>query len=299
MLSLLVALPFVASAFAAVLPTHARNLASTWAASTTLVGLVLTATLFADVQTNAVLRQSFAWLDIAGVGFVIRVDGFAWLFAMLIYAIGLLVVVYARYYMAPADPVPRFFSFLLAFMGSMLGIVLSGNLVQIMLFWELASLFSFLLIGSRRCLRRRSTRGSACAGTPLASKNVVRGQFRGYRDEPGVAANSNVETFAALQLEIDSWRWQGVPFFIRAGKCLPVTSTEVVVRLRHPPKIFQHVSAPANYVRFRIGPDVAIAIGATVMDVAESMIGQHVELLASQHPAAARWMRTNAFSAMR
>ena len=120
----------------------------------------------------------------------------------------------------------------------------------------------------------------------LASKNVIRGQFRGYRDEPGVAADSKVETFAALQLEIDSWRWQGVPFFIRAGKCLPVTSTEVVVRLRHPPRIFPRVSAPANYVRFRISPDVAIAIGATVMDAAEAMVGQPVELLASQHPAA-------------
>jgi len=121
---------------------------------------------------------------------------------------------------------------------------------------------------------------------PLASDDLVRGQFLGYRNEPGVAQDSNVETFAALRLEIDSWRWQGVPFFIRAGKCLPETSTEVVVRLRHPPRIFQHVAAPANYVRFRISPDVAIAIGATVMDVAESMIGQHVELLASQHPAA-------------
>jgi glucose-6-phosphate 1-dehydrogenase len=121
---------------------------------------------------------------------------------------------------------------------------------------------------------------------PLASRDVIRGQFRGYRNEPGVAADSKVETFAALRLEIDSWRWQGVPFFIRAGKCLPVTSTEVVVRLRHPPKIFPRVSAPANYVRFRISPDVAIAMGATVMDAADAMIGEHVELLASQHPAA-------------
>ena len=121
---------------------------------------------------------------------------------------------------------------------------------------------------------------------PLAGDDVVRGQFRGYRNEPGVAQNSRVETFAAVRLEIDSWRWQGVPFFIRAGKCLPVTSTEMVVRLRHPPRIFPRASAPANYVRFRIGPDFAIAIGATVMDAAESMIGQHVELLASQHAAA-------------
>jgi len=120
---------------------------------------------------------------------------------------------------------------------------------------------------------------------PLLSKDVIRGQFRGYRNEPGVAADSKVETFAALRLEIDSWRWQGVPFFIRAGKCLPVTSTEVVVRLRHPPKILPRVSAPANYVRFRISPDVAIAMGATVMDATDAMVGEHVELLASQHPA--------------
>jgi len=86
-----------------------------------------------------------------------------------------------------------------------------------------------------------------------------------------------------LRLEIDSWRWQGVPFFIRAGKCLPVTSTEVIVRLRHPPKIFPEVSAPPNYVRFRVGPDVAIPMGATVMDPADVMTGQQVELLASRH----------------
>ena len=78
---------------------------------------------------------------------MLRLDGFAWLFAMLITGIGLLVVLYARYYMSPEDPVPRFFSFLLAFMGAMLGVVLSGNLIQLVVFWELTSLFSFLLIG--------------------------------------------------------------------------------------------------------------------------------------------------------
>ena len=119
---------------------------------------------------------------------------------------------------------------------------------------------------------------------PLDSNDVVRGQFSGYRKEPGVAPDSNVETFAALRLEIDSWRWQGVPFFIRAGKCLPVTATEVVVRLRHPPKIFPRVSAPANHIRFRVSPDVAIAVGATVMDAADATVGQPVELLASRHP---------------
>jgi len=121
---------------------------------------------------------------------------------------------------------------------------------------------------------------------PLEAKNLVRGQFLGYHQEPGVAPDSKVETFAALRLEIDSWRWQGVPFFIRAGKCLPVTCTEVVVRLRNPPKIFSAVSAPANHVRFRISPDVEIAMGATVMDKADAMVGQAVELLASQHPGA-------------
>jgi glucose-6-phosphate 1-dehydrogenase len=121
---------------------------------------------------------------------------------------------------------------------------------------------------------------------PLQASSLVRGQFRGYRKEKGVAPNSQVETFAALRIDVHSWRWQGVPFYIRAGKCLPVTCTEVVVRLRRPPAIFPACTTPANYVRFRIGPEVMIAMGATVMDEAERMIGQHVELLASHHPGA-------------
>jgi glucose-6-phosphate 1-dehydrogenase len=121
---------------------------------------------------------------------------------------------------------------------------------------------------------------------PIDANDLVRGQFRGYLNEPGVAADSKVETFAALRLEIDSWRWQGVPFFIRAGKCLPVTCTEVVVRLRQPPKIFPRMSAPPNHVRFRISPDVDIALGATVMDAADATIGAPVELLVSRHPGA-------------
>jgi glucose-6-phosphate 1-dehydrogenase len=121
---------------------------------------------------------------------------------------------------------------------------------------------------------------------PIDANDLVRGQFRGYRMEPGVATDSKVETFAAVRLEIDSWRWQGVPFFIRAGKCLPVTCTEVVVRLRHPPKIFPRMSAPPNHVRFRISPEVEIAVGATVMDAADAAVGEPVELLASRHPGA-------------
>jgi len=121
---------------------------------------------------------------------------------------------------------------------------------------------------------------------PLKAKNLVRGQFRGYHKEPGVAPDSKVETFAALQLYVDSWRWQGVPFYIRAGKSLPVTCTEIVVRLRRPPTVFPTCSPAANYFRFRISPDVTAAFGLTVMDEDEKMIGQSVELLASHHPGA-------------
>jgi glucose-6-phosphate 1-dehydrogenase len=121
---------------------------------------------------------------------------------------------------------------------------------------------------------------------PLVPNNLVRGQFRGYRSEKGVAPNSQVETFAALRLEVDSWRWQGVPFYIRAGKALPVTCTEIVVRLRRPPTVFPTCSPARNYFRFRISPDVTGAIGLTTMDPEEKMVGQSVELLATRHPAA-------------
>jgi glucose-6-phosphate 1-dehydrogenase len=121
---------------------------------------------------------------------------------------------------------------------------------------------------------------------PLEAKNLVRGQFRDYRKEHGVAPDSKVETFAALQLNVESWRWQGVPFYIRAGKSLPVTSTEILVRLRRPPTVFPTCSPARNYYRFRISPDITNAFGLTVMDPEDKMIGQQVELLASHHPGA-------------
>ena len=121
---------------------------------------------------------------------------------------------------------------------------------------------------------------------PLEAKNLVRGQFRDYRKEHGVAPDSKVETFAALQLNVDSWRWQGIPFYIRAGKSLPVTSTEIVVRLRRPPTVFPTCAPAQNYFRFRISPEVTAAFGLTVMDQEEKMIGEQVELLASHHPGA-------------
>ena len=121
---------------------------------------------------------------------------------------------------------------------------------------------------------------------PLDPRNVVRGQFRGYRTEAGVAAESKVETFAALRLAIDSWRWQGVPFYIRAGKCLPVTCTEVVVRLRQPPTMFHGFDLHANYCRFRISPDVTIAIGANVVAPGEETESQTAEMVGTRHPCA-------------
>ena len=120
----------------------------------------------------------------------------------------------------------------------------------------------------------------------IESTRVVRGQFRGYRAESGVAPDSQMETFAALRLEVDSWRWAGVPFFIRAGKLLPVTCTEVVVRLRLPPQVFPACPGAPNYVRFRIGPVMNLAFGMTVMDPAESGVGEQVELLAVERPGA-------------
>src|SRR5512135_2906404 len=123
---------------------------------------------------------------------------------------------------------------------------------------------------------------------PLVPTDVIRGQFRGYRKEPGVSPTSTVETYAALRIEVRSWRWQGVPFYIRAGKLLPGNRVEVVVTLRRPPPIFTGPLPPsaaaipgANYIRFRLGPDLTIALGAMVKHPGEEFVGDRVELLAS------------------
>ena len=121
---------------------------------------------------------------------------------------------------------------------------------------------------------------------PLEAKNVVRGQFRGYRQEPGVAAGSTVETFAAMQLEVDSWRWRGVPFYIRAGKCLPVTCTEVLVRLRQPPTMYTEFDLKSNYYRLRISPDIAFAFCTNIISPADESVSLANETVGSRHPAA-------------
>ena len=117
---------------------------------------------------------------------------------------------------------------------------------------------------------------------PLTESDVVRGQFRGYRNERGVASDSQVETFAALRLAIDSWRWEGVPFYVRAGKCMPVHANEAVVRLRKAPfDVFgETAEESANYVRFRLSPKISIALGARQKSPGETMSGKQIELFA-------------------
>ncbi|WP_426214877.1 monovalent cation/H+ antiporter subunit A [Pseudomonas sp. DWRC2-2] len=146
-LIVLLLLPFAGSCLAALLPHNARNTESLLAGLVALVGTIQVALLYPQIAHGGVIREEFMWLPSLGLNFVLRMDGFAWLFSMLVLGIGTLVSLYARYYMSPDDPVPRFFAFFLAFMGAMLGLVISGNLVQIVFFWELTSLFSFLLIG--------------------------------------------------------------------------------------------------------------------------------------------------------
>ena len=122
---------------------------------------------------------------------------------------------------------------------------------------------------------------------PLDPRHVLRGQFRGYRQEPGVASDSQVETFAAVRLEIDSWRWRGVPFYIRAGKSLAVTCTEILIRLRRPPTMYRHYDLKSNYVRIRISPDIVLAFGFNVTSPVMESESELSELLASRHPCAA------------
>jgi glucose-6-phosphate 1-dehydrogenase len=119
---------------------------------------------------------------------------------------------------------------------------------------------------------------------PLEETNLVRGQFESYLSQQGVAQGSTTETFAALRLEIDSWRWQGVPFYIRTGKCLPITCTEIFVRLRRPPTIFPSASLKPNHLRFRISPDVTLAFGMTVPSLRDDFGTEPTEMLAMRNP---------------
>jgi glucose-6-phosphate 1-dehydrogenase len=121
---------------------------------------------------------------------------------------------------------------------------------------------------------------------PMSTDNMVRGQFRGYRDEPGVDKESYMATYAALRLHVDSWRWEGVPFYVRAGKCLAKTTTEVLIEFKNPPQVVFTEPPPAcgNYVRLRLSPEVVIAIGARAKRPGETMVGQPLELSVVDQP---------------
>ena len=196
-LVLLVALPFIASVLAALLPANARNRESTLAGLVALGCALQAAWLFPQLTGGNVIREEIEWVPALGLNLVLRMDGFAWLFCMLVLGIGALVVLYARYYMSASDPVPRFFSFFLAFMGAMIGVVLSGNLVQMVMFWELTSLFSFLLIGywhHRRDARRGARMAltvTGAGGLCLLAGVLVLGRITGTYDLDLVLASGD------------------------------------------------------------------------------------------------------------
>jgi multicomponent K+:H+ antiporter subunit A len=188
----LILIPFIGSVLAAFLPLRGRE---AWlAGGVALYGLIATIYLYLGAGNGGVVRYEAEWLPQLGLDFVLRMDGLAWLFAVLVQGIGVLVVLYARYYMSPKDPVPRFFSFLLAFMGSMLGVVLSGNLIQLVVFWELTSLTSFLLIGywHHRIDARRGARMAltvtAAGGLCLLAGVLILGSIVGSYDLDAVLA---------------------------------------------------------------------------------------------------------------
>jgi multicomponent K+:H+ antiporter subunit A len=165
-------LPFIGSAVAALLPTNARNLESSWAALVALGVALSVALLYPDVRDGGVVTERLQWLPSLGLDLVVRIDGFAWMFAMLVSGMGVLVVMYARYYLSPEDPAARFYSLLLGFMGAMLGLVVSGNLLQLVVFWELTSVFSFLLIGYWHH-REDARRGARMAFTVTAAGGLA------------------------------------------------------------------------------------------------------------------------------
>ncbi len=199
LLALIVFLPFLGSLCAAFLPSNARNAEAWLAGVVALAAALLTAGLYPQVAAAGVLRATIAWMP--GLDFSLRMDGFAWLFAQLVTTMGTLVVVYARYYMSPTDPVPRFFSFFLAFMGAMLGVVLSGNLIQLAMFWELTSLASFMLIAywHHRADARRGARMAltvtGAGGLALLGGMLLLGHIAGSYDlDVVLAAAGRVQT---------------------------------------------------------------------------------------------------------
>ncbi len=184
----LVLLPFLGGVLTALLPTRARTVLSGSAGLVSALAAAWVIRLFPRVREGGVIQETIAWVPSLGIDLIFRIDGFAWMFAVLVTVIGALVCVYARYYMSPEDPVARFYALLLAFMGAMLGVVVAGNLVQLVVFWELTSLISFLLIGywHHRVDAQRGARMALCVtaagGLALLGGVVLLGQIVGSYD---------------------------------------------------------------------------------------------------------------------
>jgi multicomponent K+:H+ antiporter subunit A len=205
-LIVLVGLPFAGSCVAALLGTNARNAEAYLAGAVALVGLIVAVAAYPQVVGGGVVYYQAAWIPELGLEFKLRMDGFAWALAALITGVGFLVVLYARYYMSSDDPVPRFYAFLLAFMGSMLGIVLSGNLIQLVFFWELTSLFSFLLIGywhqlaQARDAARMALTVTSAGGLCLFAGVLILGHIAGSYDLDRVLRSGEAIRSHALYL---------------------------------------------------------------------------------------------------
>ncbi len=194
LLLLLVLTPFVSAAMAATLPVRARNAEAWLAGGTMIVALAILAVLYPAVAGGGIITGTFQWVGSIGLDLTFRIDGFSWLFMVLVAGIGFLVILYARYYMAPEDPVPRLYSCLLAFSGAMSGLLLSGNIIMLVVFWELTSLISFLLIGywfhrqDARDGARMSLIVTASGGLGLMLAMILIGQIAGSYDLDRVLA---------------------------------------------------------------------------------------------------------------
>ena len=185
LLLLLVLAPFVSAALAATLPIGARN-GECWLAGLTMVlALVVLGMLYPDVTEGGRVIARVDWIDTVGLELAFRIDGFSWLFMVLVAGIGFPVILYARYYMSPEDSAARLYACLLAFAGAMSGLILSGNIIMLVVFWELTSLISFLLIGywyhrqDARAGARMSLIVTASGGLCLLVAMVLIGQIAG------------------------------------------------------------------------------------------------------------------------
>ena len=205
-LPLLVLLPFIAAFVAAMMPAGSRTRPALVAGVATLAALLLTVFQFPRIESGEVLRAGYTWLPQFGLELAWRMDGLAWLFCVIVLGIGVLVMVYARYYMSRRDPVARFFAYMLAFMGAMMGVVLSGNLIQLVVFWELTSLTSFLLIGywQERNDARRGARMAftvtTSGGLCLLAGMLILGHIAGSYDLDVVLASGDKIRAHALYL---------------------------------------------------------------------------------------------------